>query len=151
MKKITFALMFLSVFLSAADCKCDLNKSELRCNYYVVKKGDTTKQKFCGEYAAYLEKTEVYGKASWYYLVGGEPEKAIETGTKALKSGEHYAAEYIADAYLIEGDVDKAKKYYSHFAKNVSQRNFFINRNFAILERIYKKFDAKLARELIGN
>lgn len=150
MKKLVIAILPLFLLASSKVCtKCSLNKAEMQCNYYVAKKGDTKKAAFCKEYADYLNDTKVYGKAAWYYLLSLEPKKAIKAAKEAVKMDEMYAYEYIADGYLILGDKKEAKKYYKKFKERVGNIEFFIGKNFKVLDKIYKEFDEKEALKLL--
>ena len=142
--------LIVPALLLAAPCsKCELNRAEMRCNYYVAKEGDVSKASFCKEYAEYLDSTKVYGKAAWYYLLGLEPQKALEAAKKAVEMGEGYAWEYMGDAYLILGDKAAAKEAYGEFKKAVENRAFFTSRSFGILEKLYESFDAEEAKRLM--
>jgi len=150
MKKMFIAILPLFLLANDTNCtKCSLNKSEMQCNYYVAKMADSSKAKYCKEYADYLNLTKVYGKAAWYYLLSLEPQNAIQAAQKAVEMGENYAYEYIADAYLIKGDKAKAKEYYKKFKENVGNVNFFIERNFKVLDKIYKEFNKKEAMSFL--
>ena len=143
-------LLIVPLFLLAAPCtKCDLNRAEMKCNYYVAKKGDKAHAKECLDYAEYLDSTKVYGKAAWYYLLGLKPQKAMEAAKKAVQMGENYAYEYIGDVYLIRGDEQRAREYYQKFKKSVGDTEFFTSRSFDVLQKLYPDFDAKKARELV--
>lgn len=148
MKKL---LLILPLLLFGADkscTKCNLNKSQMKCEYYLIHKGDTSKSQECAFYADYLHKTKVYGKASWYYLLALQPKKAIAAAKEAVKMGENYAYEYMGDAYLILGDEDAAKRSYQKLKQNGGNTKFFTSQNFKILSRLYKGFDAKKAEKL---
>ena len=150
MKKLFLIILPLFLFAQTKVCtKCNLNKAEMKCNYYVLKKGDLSKKGECKFYADYLNKTKVYGKAAWYYLLSSEPEKAIKAAKEAVKMNENYAYEYIADAYFILGKKKEAKEYYKKFKENVGNTEFFIKRNFDILKKIYKEFDKNEALKLL--
>jgi len=150
MKKIFIAILPLLLLASSKVCtKCNLNKAEMQCNYYVAKKGDVSKKEHCKDYADYLNDTKVYGKAAWYYLLSLEPQKAVKAAKEAVKMNENYAYEYIADGYLIKGDKQKAKEYYKKFKENVGNVDFFIDRNFKVLDKIYKEFNEKEAKRLL--
>ncbi|BCD60982.1 MULTISPECIES: hypothetical protein [unclassified Nitratiruptor] len=149
MKKL---LLILPLLLFGADkpcTKCNLNKSQMKCEYYLIQKGDTSKAKECVFYADYLDQTKVYGKASWYYLLALKPKKAIEAAKKAIQMGENFAYEYLGDAYLILGDEEAAKKSYQLFKQKVGNTHFFVMHNFKILRRIYNNFDAKKAEKML--
>ncbi len=151
MKKVLFLLPVLLFCKEGniTESKCLLNKSEMKCNYYVALKGDLKKRDFCKKYADYLFKTKVYGRASWYYLLSKEPKKAIKSAQEAIKMGENYAYEYLADSYLIEGDFNKAKENYEKFRKSVKDTKFFTDKNFKVLNRLYKNFDKKRAEDFL--
>jgi len=141
-----FCSLFFGFLSADSNCtKCSLNKDEMRCNYYVAKMGDSTKSKFCENYASYLSRTKVYGKAAWYYLLSKKPKEAIENAKKAVEMGENYAYEFIADAYLIEGKLEEAEKNYKEFKKKVGNTKFFTSKNFKVLKKLYKNFDSKKA------
>ncbi len=124
-------LAIIPIFLVASPCtKCNLNKDQMKCEYYVAKMGDTSRQDSCKRYAEYLDETKVYGRASWYYLLGGEPKKAIEAGKKALAMGERYAGAYVAEGLIILGKRSEAKKY--------RQKSINMQKDIEILKRLYK-------------
>ena len=132
-------LVIVPLFLLAATCnKCALNKNQMKCEYYVAIKGDKSKAELCESYADYLDKTKVYGRAAWYYLLALKPKKAIEAAKNALKLGEEYANEYLAESYLILGDKQKAKEYYKKLSTH-----FFSKKNLQTLQKLYPNFDPK--------
>ena len=101
--KIILLLTLPLYLLSAEAVKCDrcfIGKEYMKCSYYVEKKGDLSKQGTCLTYADSLLKGESPGRASWYYIVGGDFDKAIEAGEKALQRKEFFALEHLAEAYL---------------------------------------------------
>ncbi len=138
MKKLLIAILPLFLLAATSCTKCSLNKAQMKCEYYVAKKGDLSRVGECKQYADYLYDTKVYGKAAWYYLLAKDPKRAIDAGKKALKMGEDYANEYLSAAYLILGDNTKAKKHYKRLTTH-----FFSSKDFAILQKIYPTFDPK--------
>ncbi|BCD68806.1 hypothetical protein [Nitratiruptor sp. YY09-18] len=149
MKKLLFILPLLLFGADKSCTKCNLNKAQMKCEYYLVQKRDTSRAKECAFYADYLDKTKVYGKASWYYLLALKPKKAIDAAKKAVKMGEFFAYEYLGDAYLILGDEKKAKRNYQIFRKKIGNTKFFTNQNFKILKRLYKNFDIEKAKNML--
>ncbi len=138
MKKLLFIVPLLLFGSDKVCTKCSLNKAQMKCEYYVALKGDASKAFLCDQYADYLDKTKVYGRAAWYYLLAKKPEKAIEAANNALKLGESYANEYLAEAYLILGQKRKATE---HF--NKLKTRFFSDKNFKTLQKLYPNFDPK--------
>ena len=136
--KMLIAILPLFLLAAMPCTKCSLNKSQMKCEFYVAKKGDLSKIDECKLYADYLFDTKVYGKAAWYYLLAKEPKRAIEAGKEALKMGEDYANEYLSAAYLILHDSAKAKKHYKKLSTH-----YFSKRDFAILQKIYPSFNPK--------
>ena len=147
--KMLIAILPLFLLAATPCTKCSLNKSQMKCEFYVAKKGDLSKIDECKLYADYLFDTKVYGKAAWYYLLAKEPKRAIEAGKEALKMGEDYANEYIGAAYLIMNDKQKAKKYLQKFQQNIGDSRFFTSNDFAILGRIYNNFNENEAKKLM--
>ena len=126
-------LLILPLWLLGAPCtKCQLNKDQMRCEYYVAKKGDASKAHFCKSYADYLNDTKVYGKAAWYYLLAKEPQKAVEASQKALELGEAYAKEYMAFGYWLLGKKAKAKTALQGF-----EANDLTKKDKAIIQKLY--------------
>ncbi len=143
-------LLILPLFLLGAPCsKCELNRAEMKCNYYVAKKGDRAHAKECLDYAEYLDSTKVYGKAAWYYLLALKPQKALEAAKEAVKMGEAYAYEYMGDVALMQKDEERAKEFYKKFRQSVSDTEFFTSRSFEVLQKLYPNFDMKKARKLV--
>ncbi len=153
MKKFLLVLLPLLLFAGGEKrcSKCALNKSEIRCNYYVAKKGDVSKISYCKEYADYLNSSKVYGKASWYYLLSKEPDLALKAAEKAVKMGESYAYEYMGEVYLIKGDDKKAKEFFKKFKNRVRSIDSFTENNFKILEKLYENFRHDTAKSVISN
>lgn len=146
MKKLA---LILPLFLLAADkvcTKCALNRAQMKCEYYVGLKGDVSEAKECRNYADYLKSTKVYGKAAWYYLLAKEPAKALEAAKRAVKMGENYAYEYMAEAQLVLQKPKEAKRSFALFEKSVGNSDFFTSKHFATLKKIYKNFDEKALR-----
>ncbi|NPA56993.1 MAG: hypothetical protein GXO19_04575 [Epsilonproteobacteria bacterium] len=121
----------------------------MRCDFYVARQGDRSRVESCREYADYLHKTQVYGKAAWYYLLSLQPEKALESAQKAVKMGEGYAYEYMGDAYLILGKREKAEEAYRKFSQSVGNTHFFTSKSFPILERLYTQFPRREAEKIL--
>ena len=152
MKKLILFILPLILFAQNKVCtKCNLNKAQMKCNYYVAKRADISKISECKFYANYLNDTKVYGKAAWYYLLSKEPKSAIEAAKRAVKMGENYAYEYMADAYLILNDKKNAKKYYKKFKDSVGNIEFFIDKSFEVLDKIYKEFNKNEALKLLND
>ncbi len=149
MKKLLFIVPLLLFGSDKVCTKCSLNKAQMKCEYYVALKGDASKAPLCESYANYLNKTQVYGKASWYYLLAKKPGRAIEAAKNAIKNGENFAYEYMADGYLILGQKDLAKKYYAKFKEAVGNPRFFVSKDFKVLGTLYKDFDPKEAKRLL--
>lgn len=149
MKKIVFVILPIFLFAQNSCDKCYLNKAQIKCDYYVAKNADLSKIDFCKEYASYLREAKAYSKSAWYYLLSKEPKLAIESAKKAIALGQDYALEYLADAYLIEGNRQKAKKYYSRLKKSSSKIDSIVEKNFSILDRLYKEFNKKEAMKFL--
>lgn len=132
--------------------KCDTGqtaKEYVKCVYYVEQKADLSKQESCMIYAQSMEKGNNNGRAAWYYLVGGDFKAAIRAGESALKVGEKFAAEHIAEAYMLEGDNKKAEQYFSMIGKTSPDAILMVQKHFEILQKVYPdKFKADSAEKL---
>ncbi len=153
MQKILFSILLVSGITSAADLskcdKCSIAKEYMRCGYYVEQKADLSKQDACMIYAQSMEEGNNNGRAAWYYLVGGDFKSAIRAGESALKVGEKFAAEHIAEAYILEGDNKKAEKYFAMIGRNSPDAVLMIEKHFEILQKVYPdKFKAETANKL---
>ncbi|MRI84170.1 MAG: hypothetical protein C6I00_07095 [Nitratiruptor sp.] len=127
------SLLILPLWLLGAPCsKCELNKAEMVCNFYVAQKADRSKAVHCKEYADYLDSTKVYGKAAWYYLLGLQPKRAVEAAKRAVQMGESYAKEYMALGYWLVGEKGKAREVLQGF-----KANELTKRDREIIERLY--------------
>ena len=128
---------------------CQTAKEYVKCSYYVEQKADLSKQESCILYAQSMEEGNNNGRAAWYYLVGGDFKAAIRAGESALNVGEKFAAEHIAEAYILEGDNKKAEQYFSMIGKTSPNAVLMVQKHFEILQRIYPdKFKAKSAEKL---
>jgi tetratricopeptide (TPR) repeat protein len=147
---LTLALLGSAYAADLPKCdKCSISKEYMKCGYYVEQKADLSKQDSCIIYAQSMEEGNSNGRASWYYLVGGDFKAAIKAGESALKVGEKFAAEHIAEAYMLEGDNKKAEKYFSMIGKNTPDAVLMIEKHFEILQKVYpKKFKAETANRL---
>jgi len=135
MKKLILIVPLLLFGMNKVCTKCTLNKAQMRCDYYAAIKAEAVKD--CEEYAAYLDKTEVYGKAAWYYLLAKRPKKALEAAQKAVKRGEKFAYEYMAEAQMILGK--NPQKSLKKLKESVKNYHFFLDKDLKILHRLYKK------------
>ncbi len=134
-------LLFVGVIsLEAVTCGCAIaSKDMVRCDYYVKGKLDLTHQKNC---IAYADATyePLPGKAAWYYLLGGDVNKAKESAKKALKLKQQFALEYLAIAFAIEGDYQSANNALKEFKKIVKNSDY-IKKDLEDIKKIYKNLD----------
>ncbi len=154
MKKIVISLILLLSSIHAVDLKkcdkCSISKEYVKCSYYVEIKGNLSKQESCLIFAQSMFENNSPGRASWYYLVGGDLDKALEAGKKALKVKEYFALEQLAEIFIIKKDLKNAKKYADLFKKRVPKGAIFIDKHFEILQRVYgDKFDIKIAKGVL--
>lgn len=146
------ALLFTSVSaLDVLKCdKCSISKEYIKCSVYVEKKGDKSKQESCRLYGESLYAGNSEARASWYFLLSGDFDKAIVAGEKGLAVKEYYVAEHIAEAYILKGDEENAKKYVKILQEHI-KGNIFVNQHIKVLSRLYPdKFDAKRALKLFN-
>ncbi len=148
---ILFALVSISYAAELEKCDtCAANKEYVKCGYYVEMKGDVSKQDSCLIFAQSIFEGNNYSRASWYFLVGGDFDNAIKAGEKSLEAKEYFVAELIAEAYILKGDQENAKKYFKLLKKRVPPEALFLKKHFEILERIYPdKFKSALAVKLL--
>ncbi len=154
MFKPLLSIALLALTLCADETKicngCVSGRSYMVCSYYVEKKGDLSKQKSCLEYADSLLRGESPGRASWYYLIGGDFDKAIAAGDAALERGETFALEHIAEASLLKGDKRRAKRAFDSLKKRALKNEAFLKTHFKVLKKLYpKKFDEEEAKSLL--
>ena len=154
MIKIALLLLVAGIVSGATELeKCDtcaVNKEYVKCGHYVEMKGDLSYQKSCLLFAQSIYEGNNYSRASWYFLVGGDFDSAIEAGKKSLESKEYFAAELIAEAYMLKGDQENAKKYFRLLKKRVPLEVLSLEKHFEILARIYPdKFDADQVKQLL--
>ena len=154
MKKILPLLFLLTLMTFGAEAeKCDTcaaNKEYAKCGYYVEMKGDLSKQDSCLIFAESIFEGNNFSRAAWYFLLGGDFDNAIKAGEKSLEAKEYFVAESIAEAYILKGDQENAKKYFKLLKKRVPPEALFLKKHFEILERIYPdKFESTLAIKLL--
>lgn len=154
MKKILlFLFALVSITHAAEGEKCDtcaVNKEYVKCGYYVEMKGDLSYQDSCLAFAESIFEGNNFSRASWYFLMGGDFDNAIKAGKKSLEAKEYFVAELIAEAYILKGDQENAKKYFKLLKKRVPPEALFLKKHFEILERIYPdKFKSALAIKLL--
>jgi hypothetical protein len=153
MLKSAILLTILPLLLTAAEkptCQgCSVGKELLRCSYYVERRGDISQQDACITYAKSLIEGESPGRASWYFIVGGEFQKAIEAAKTALARGEYYAYEHLGEAYLLLNDTKKAKAAFSNLRQKVPGYEAFTPKHFQTLQKLYpKKWNSQKAKTL---
>ncbi len=150
--KNAFLLMLPFYLYATEPVKCDhcfIGKEYMKCSYYVEKNGDLSKQKTCLTYANSLLKGQSPGRASWYFIIGGDFDKAIKAGEKALKQKEFFALEHLAEVYLLKGDHKNAQKYFKKLRQKKLGSALFTQKHFEILSKLYpKKFDKEEAQKL---
>ncbi len=129
---------------------CAANKEYVKCGYYVEMRGDLSKQDSCLVFAESIFEGNNYSRAAWYYLVGGDFDNTIKAGEKSLEAKEYFVAELIAEAYVLKGDKENAKKYFKLLKKRVPPEALFLEKHFEILARLYPdKFDSDLVLQLL--
>ena len=148
MFKLFFIPLIATLTLHAQEIqkcdRCSIGKEYMKCSYYVEKKGDLSKQKSCLLYADSLFTGESPGRASWFYIVGGDFDKAIEAANVAIKRGSVFALEHLAEAYLLKGELNKAKQYFHELKQSDFRNDPIITKHFEILRKLYpKKFKLK--------
>ncbi|MEA3418391.1 MAG: hypothetical protein U9Q90_03240 [Campylobacterota bacterium] len=148
---ILFALVSIGYAAEIEKCDtCAVNKEYVKCGHYVEMKGDLSYQNSCLLFAQSIFEGNNYSRASWYYLIGGDFDNAIKAGEKSLEAKEYFVAELIAEAYILKGDQENAKKYFKLLKKRVPPEALFLKKHFEILERIYPdKFESALAIKLL--
>ncbi len=154
MKKLILSLLAIFSTTYAIDLpkcdKCSIAKEYAKCSYYVETKGDLSKSDSCLIYAQSMYEGTSYGRASWYYLVGKDIDRALEAGEKALKQKEYFVAEQLSEIFILKNDPQNAKKYAELFKKSVPDGIIFVDKHLEILQRVYKdKFDVELAKKLL--
>ena len=112
----------------------------MRCDYYVVKKGELSKRCFCADYAARADQDGAAGRAAWYWLLSGEPKKALRSVKNALVAHHDYAAEYGAFAAIVLHDRKTARKYWQRFKKSVVNWQYALEDK-RVVEKLYPTAD----------
>ena len=135
--------VFLLLFVSASSAEirvacsgCSIGKEKLQCDYYVAQRGDKSRQKECRIYAEYVDIDGAYPKAAWYYLLAGDPEKALEAARKGLEQGQEYGREYLAIALWISGKKEEAKRELATFRQRVAEHGY-LGRDLEQVARLY--------------
>ncbi len=139
-KKTAFLTLLFSTLLTANDPDCDncsVSKEYAKCTFYVEKKGDLKWQSSCLVFARSIEEGSNFGRASWYYLVGGDFDNAIKAGHRAVDVGELYAVEYVAQAYALKGDMKSAKEYFKKIDTSANENRLLLKKHLEILRRVY--------------
>ncbi|MEA3456460.1 MAG: hypothetical protein U9R26_08110 [Campylobacterota bacterium] len=154
MKKVIVLFVSVVAIVHAVELeKCDTcaaNKEYVKCGHYVEMKGDLSYQNSCLLFAESIFEGNNYSRASWYYLLGGDFDNAIKAGEKSLEAKEYFVAELIAEAYVLKGDKDNAKKYFKLLKKRVPPEALFLKKHFEVLARLYPdKFDTALVVKLL--
>lgn len=153
-KVIITLLLLLDNSFAQTPTHCDttaVNKEYLRCTVYVEQRADKSKQSSCMAFAKSMEEGNNFARASWFYILGGDFTAAIKSGEKALKVKDTYAASYLAEAYLLTQEQQKATHYFTMISNAKTDKRELIKKEFEILTRLYpKKFDQKEALKLFS-
>ncbi|WP_457598841.1 hypothetical protein [Hydrogenimonas sp.] len=130
-------LLLSSVAAGRHGCSsCDAAKERMKCEYYVLKKGDLAQRSHCAAYAESIDVDGARGKAAWYFLLAGSPEKALEAANLAVDQGHTYALEYAAAAAMVLERKREAKAYMRRLGNLPFDRERLL-RDFERLERLY--------------
>jgi len=119
---------------------CSAGKLMLRCDYYVAKLGDLSQRDSCADYARVVDIDGASAKAAWYWLLAGEPQKALDAARRAVEQGQTFAAGYAAQALTILGRDQEASAYLGRFRAAVASRDYF-SRELRTLARLYPDID----------
>jgi hypothetical protein len=141
MRKVAGVLLVLSAWGAAAEFQascsgCSFGKEKVRCDYYVVKKGDRSRSGECRIYAEYVDIDGSYPKAAWYYLLAGDPAKARAAALKGLKQGQGYGREYLAFALWLEKREQEARTQLRRFFQEIPEHHYF-RKDLETLKRLY--------------
>jgi len=139
-KPIYLTILFVITLQSSLHAGCDSCKSMIECDYYVARNGDTSRRESCLEYARNIDIDGASGRASWYYLLGGDTKKALESADRAIKTGQHYAGEYAVMALLIEGEREKADRYLSKYGNAIGYGGA-LDKDIPSMKRLYPGVD----------
>jgi hypothetical protein len=115
---------------------CAVGKEKLQCDYYVARQADRSRQSLCRRYADYVNIDGAYPKAAWYYLLAGEPKRALQAADRGIDQKQAYAREYRALALWLEGDREAARKELRRFFRQVTPHDYF-EKDLATLRRLY--------------
>jgi hypothetical protein len=115
---------------------CAVGKEKVQCDYYVARQADRSRQALCLRYAEYVDIDGAYPKAAWYYLLAGEPKRALQAADRGLAQGQVYAREYRAFALWLEGDQKEARKELRRFFRQITPHDYF-EKDLATLRRLY--------------
>jgi hypothetical protein len=141
---ISFSVLVANLYA----CNCKVEGEKIRCDYYVVKKHDLSRQKHCIKYAETIDKDNMPAKASWYYLLGGDTKKAKESANKALKIGQYFVSEYLSFVSLLEKNDKEAQKYFNELKKSVKDTEY-VKRDIITMKNLYDSFDAEKASKML--
>ena len=147
-KIILFAFLVLIDLQAQACSSCSSGKNMAKCDYYVKQNHDLKYQKSCIAYAKAIDQDGMFAKASWYYLLGGDKDSAKKSAIKALKIGQHYAAEYMGFVYILGNDKKHAKDELRFFKQKVKDVKF-AKKDIKNMKSIYKNFDDKFSYQIL--
>jgi hypothetical protein len=143
--KILWILMPAIFIGSASEIRvscagCDAGKEKVRCDYYVVDRGEKSRRKHCLNYAKYVDIDGAYPKAAWYYLLAGKPQKAVGSARKGIAQGQEYARAYLAMALWILGKPREAENEWNGLGNLRKKFGGFL-RERELLKRLYPDVD----------
>ena len=119
---------------------CSACKLVLSCDYYVARNHDLSKRYLCEAYAQNVDIDGSRAKAAWYWLLAGEPAKALASAKRAMEQGQSFAAAYAAMASAILGKTDEAAEEWKKFRESVAQREY-VRKELETVEALYPKVD----------
>jgi len=148
MGRVILGILMLSL-LGSAEIKvrcsrCTAGKEKLRCDYYVGQKGEKSHQDQCRIYAEYVDVDGAHAKAARYYLLAGDPGRAMVAARKALEQGQEYGREFLAIALWIEGRRDEALEEMARFKEHVPGHDY-LQRDLKEIGRLYPEAKLELS------
>ena len=116
----------------------DENLIRANCLVYAVLEKDKDKRTSCLVTAEYYMKKNAPWMSSWFYLAGGEIEKALKSSKKSVNDyDKEFVAKNIGHAYILKGKYKEAKRAYEYYFTKVRKSNIAMKKDYKMLSTFY--------------
>ena len=146
--KIFIAILLLFPLLAQAQAKANPYRNECKAEYLKKIFDISAIEDICNKAAKYEEEKEVYGSASWFYLLGGSYKYNIEHIEKFINKKSTVIYSNIGHSYALESNFDKTRKMYLDYLNTATSVNNYMQKDYKLLFKLYPQYKNQLDKGL---